>query len=407
MKKNSYIKSYKSDIYIMIPYTSTNIIMNCFENKENDICKEYLKYMNENSKNECSDDISRYLKRYYLGQKKLCVQKNDNTNEYEIEEVNLYLTINEPTGICLLTIMDLNSNFSPTHIQDQAIIDKLYIKENNSIVTIDKYLNSKYNLNRSGEAKILLSLSNKPENNLEFQYMLASERYDNLEEYKLSSKEIMANSKQNFSQYDFYEIYASKSSVVYILKDFDYNSIMNIQEEALILFIMELILFQNAAVLRTNKKIVESLANDGKVTLDFIESLYIEFGKTIKFWGKDVFKYVTAQILFIKINESFATKDILEDYYTNQKFLEHIVNLRDVQNSNRESKILNLIVLVLTILQVIPILISFVNWIKNIPNNVASNVMFQFIGLSSLSLLFVVILIKNNKEKKKKRSNEE
>ena len=71
---------------------------------------------------------------------------------------------------------------------------------------------------------------------------------------------------------------------------------------------------------------------------------------------------MTVQNVSSKINDAFGTKNIIEEYYKNQNHLEHIVNLRDIQDSNRESKILNIIVLILTIVQVIPIIIEFINW---------------------------------------------
>ena len=193
--------------------------------------------------------------------------------------------------------------------------------------------------------------------------MIASESYtSDRVDYKLNSKEFKKICSDNFSQYDFYEIYASRDAVVYVLHTFDDNLITNIQDEVPILFIMELIMFQDAAVLRTNNKIVDQLSKNGSVSISFIENLYKEFGKTIKFWNKGVFKYETVQNLSSKINEAFGTENTLAEYYKNQDFLEHIVNLRDLQNSNKESKILNIIALVLTVVQVVPLILEFIDW---------------------------------------------
>ena len=102
--------------------------------------------------------------------------------------------------------------------------------------------------------------------------------------YLLDSKEINNLANNNFSQYKYYELYASKYSVIYILNTFSDDLILNIQDEITILYIMELIMFQSASVLRTNNRVIKELSKEGTVSLKFIEELYREFGKTIKFW---------------------------------------------------------------------------------------------------------------------------
>ena len=245
-----------------------------------------------------------------------------------------------------------------------------------------------------------------PKNPLEFEYMIASESFNSKRvDYKLDSKEFKEICQNNLAQYDFYELYASRDAVVYVLHTFDDNLMTNIMDEAPILFIMELIMFQSAAILRTNNKIVEQLSKSGSVNISFIESLYREFGKTIKFWSKDVFKYEAVQNLSTTIHKAFGTEKILEDYYTNQKFLEHIVNLRDVQDSNRESKILNGIVLLLTIMQVIPIALTFINWLGTNNNLLEELLKPQYtISFTTIIILLVILLIKKRKTKKKRET---
>ena len=222
--------------------------------------------------------------------------------------------------------------------------------------------------------------------------------------YKLNSKELTEKSKDNFSQYNFYDIYASKSSVVYVLNTFSDNLILNIQDEVPILFIMEIIMFQEASVLRTNNRITEQLSQNGSVSLKFIENLYKEFGKTIRFWNKYVFKYETVQNLAVKLNNAFETQNTLDEYHKNQEFLEHIVSLRDIQSSNRESKILNFIVLILTLIQVIPVVMQFIDWLFKTnfnPINIFDPK--YLLSLSTILILIIILLIKKRRDKNNKR----
>lgn len=409
MEKNmneKYEKTFKSDIYIMIPFKSMGEV-NIPKNVESDaITKEYLSCIEDNSNYQCNNKVTKDLKRDFIGNNYLaCFNYNYDGTVIDKEKIYMFLSYHKATGLYLLTLMDLKNKFSPTQIEDQVTTDNIFIyDEANNLTNINEYMKNKYNLERCGEAKTLLSISNKPKNASEFECMLASETFkpfvDNGQYYRLTSKEVEKASQDNFSQYDFYEIYAYKSSVVYVLKTFCDDDILNIQDEIPILFIMELIMFQSAAVLRTNNEIIDQLSKGETVSLRFIENLYKEFGKTIRFWNKDVFKYITVQNISSKINEAFDTKKITDEYYKNQSHLEHIVNLRDIQDSNRESKILNIIVLILTVVQVIPIIIEFINWIFS--TDIGNLSCIYWIDLGVLLIILIILLLKNRIEKKKK-----
>ena len=403
---NDYEKTYKSDFYIMIPFTSNHNINNLKSMNNDELSKEFLKCMNDTAIYECDNSVSKDMNRFFLGKNYIaCLSDEYDGTVITKEEIYMFLTRHSSTGIYVLTIMNLGNNFSPTQIEDQVTTDNIFIYDDNTLININNYMKNKFNLKRCGEAKSLLSISNKPRDYLEFECMMASESYtSNKINYKLNSKEFKKMCENNFAQYDFYEIYASRDAVVYVLHTFDDNLITNIQDEVPILFIMELIMFQDASVLRTNNKIVEQLSKSGSVSISFIESLYKEFGKTIRFWNKGVFKYETVQNLSSKINEAFGTKNTLDEYYKNQDFLEHIVNLRDVQNSNKESKILNIIAIVLTIVQVVPLIIEFIDWFFETDFNKINIFSPKYIfSISTLLVIILIILIRKKVIKNKQR----
>lgn len=403
---DNYEKTYKSDFYIMIPFTSNHNINNLKSMKNDELSKEFLKCMNDTAIYECDNSVTKDMNRFFLGKNYIaCLSDEYDGTVITKEEIYMFLTRHSSTGIYVLTIMNLGNNFSPTQIEDQVTTDNIFIYDDNTLININNYMKNKFNLKRCGEAKSLLSISNKPRDYLEFECMMASESYtSNKINYKLNSKEFKKMCENNFAQYDFYEIYASRDAVVYVLHTFDDNLITNIQDEVPILFIMELIMFQDASVLRTNNKIVEQLSKSGSVSISFIESLYKEFGKTIRFWNKGVFKYETVQNLSSKINEAFGTKNTLDEYYKNQDFLEHIVNLRDVQNSNKESKILNIIAIVLTIVQVVPLIMEFIDWFFETDFNRINIFSPKYVfSVSTLLIIILIILIRKKVIKNKQR----
>lgn len=402
---DGYKKTYNSDMYIMVPYSSKNNPQINQELENDDLSLEYINCMEDNAQYECNNNVVHDLKRVFIRKSYLACMDDDYTGKVLAkEQIYMFLTLHKPTGLYLLTIMNLSNNFSPTQIEDQVSTNHLFIYDDNeNMISIDEFMKNTYGLDRCGDAKVLISISNKPKDDLEFQYLIAGESYNSRRiDYKLKAQEFIEACNNNFAQYDFYDIYASRNTVVYVLHTFDENLITNIQDEVPILFIMELIMFQNASVLRTNNRITEQLSKNGSVNIKFIEGLYSEFGKTIKFWNKDVYKYQAVQNLSTSIHKAFGTQKILDDYYRNQQFLEHIVNLRDVQNSNRESKILNLIVLVLTAMQVLPVIISFFQWLINREITLSEFIgAGSTIGISSLLLLVIVIILKRKNDKNK------
>lgn len=405
LRLQDYEKSYQNDLYIMIPYSTNQLSLEAISKEsENEFAKEYLESIHANSKYECDHKIVEDLSRFYLGKKQLVYYSNEyDDNIYGLIDLDLFITYHKNTNLILLTMMTLHSEYSPTQIQDQVTSNRLAIKEGDTILDFNEYLKKEYHMDKICNGKMFVSTSNSPKDDIELEYLLASEAYlGKRNDYLLNSKEFKEQANHDFSQYDFCEIYGGIDSIVYVMKDFSNNSLNNIRKETLILYIMEVIMFQKASVLRTNNKIVEELDNDGKVTLSNIEELYTEFGKTISLWNINIFNYPAVQNIANHISRCFETNKDYEEYTKNQKFLEHIVNLRDIQNSNREDKILNGIVLLLTIIQVIPLIISFQDWINHQEKYLELLLSF---GLVLLLLLSVLLLTRRRKKKRSKRKD--
>lgn len=401
-------KDYKNDVYIMMPLSG-----NMVKNVQNQNIKEdfsYIETIDKLSKYECNNNIVKKIKRTFLGKYKLAYM-NDEYDGNILGKIDsyFYLTSHQDTNLNILTIVIPDNKYSATQIQDQVSSNNLYILIDENMVNVEEYIEKNYNLVKCGDTKTVLCLSNKPSNPNELNYMLASESFNSIynKKYnsnKISSTQIENISSVNIAQYEFYEAYSSRTSIVYIMKSFLNDLEKRLPYEAILLFIVELNIFQISAIKRTNKKIMDGLSKEGNVSLKFIETLYKEFGKTVVFWDYNNFNYSTSQYLANQINESFKTNEELDTYYRNQNFLEHIVDLKDAQLSNKENKILNVIVLILTLLQVIPVIISFLQWLFD--KYTDGNLLPIFTTTGSLSaitlILLIVLLQRKNKENRKK-----
>ena len=401
-----FAKTYKDDLYIMIPLKGNEVTI---PKNSNDIGDYYINSLYRFSNYECNNNIAQSLKRTFLGEIPIgCIDDYYTKEVIDSQIAYLFLTSHIDTKLHILTVVVPNNKLSTTMLQDQASSNNLYIKDGGNWRNLFEYIFEKYKLKKCGEPKTIVCLSNKPRNENEMRAMLASEAFDG--EYNLESEELYLTSNKldqisnnNISQYAFCETYASEVAVIYVLKGFKDNFKENLGHEELVIFIVELTMFQFSAINRTNQKIVEGLSKEGNVSLKFIENLYKELGKTVIFWNNDNFYYSSSQSFADAIYRSFKTHESFELYKKNQYFLEHIVDLKNAQSTNRENKILNIIVIILTCLQVIPVIISFITWLLDITSP------YTVLGVSGTSvtiiILLIIILIRRNKETKKKRKN--
>lgn len=401
IKTIKFAKAYKDDFYIMIPFTGEEPII---EENNDDIGNSYVNSLNKFTDYECNNNIVKSLNRKFLGKLLLgCIDDYYTKEVLQTQEAYLFLTSHKKTKLHILTVVVPNNKMSTTMLQDQATSDNLYIY-NNDWINLITYIEKKYNFKISGKPKTIVCLSNKPKNIEEMNAMLASEAFEgeytiNYDESILTSNALEEIAKNDISQYGFFEAYASDISIVFILKNFSDIYKENLRQQTLVLVVAELVMLQDASIKRTNQKIVEGLSKEGNVSLKFIENLYKEFGKTVVFWDTDNFYYRSSQSFADSIYKSFKTHEHFELYKKDQEFLEHIVDLKNAQSTNRENKILNIIAILLALLQVVPVIIEFINWLLGKVS--FSNVLFAISGTGITFTLILLIIIKFRKSNKK------
>jgi len=401
IKTIKFAKAYKDDFYIMIPFTGEEPII---EENNDDIGNSYVNSLNKFTDYECNNNIVKSLNRKFLGKLLLgCIDDYYTKEVLQTQEAYLFLTSHKKTKLHILTVVVPNNKMSTTMLQDQATSDNLYIY-NNDWINLITYIEKKYNFKICGKPKTIVCLSNKPKNIEEMNAMLASEAFEgeytiNYDESILTSNALEEIAKNDISQYGFFEAYASDISIVFILKNFSDIYKENLRQQTLVLVVAELVMLQDASIKRTNQKIVEGLSKEGNVSLKFIENLYKEFGKTVVFWDTDNFYYRSSQSFADSIYKSFKTHEHFELYKKDQEFLEHIVDLKNAQSTNRENKILNIIAILLALLQVVPVIIEFINWLLGKVS--FSNVLFAISGTGITFTLILLIIIKYRKSNKK------
>lgn len=355
----SYSKTYENDIYFFLPMTATDsekafVAMKKADCRRPDRDEEeqesfgdvYCETLTEHVLYECNNETFRTLERFYLGEFRLaCYDDNYDGRVLDQEKVHMFVTAHRKTGLYIVTLAIHDNHYIPTQLIDQMSTDNLdfYVPEEDKTVPVITYLNERFGLTLCGESKCVACLSNRPHNELELAYILAGETYVSEHiDYHLHPRRV-EELLRNHACYDYYESYISHSVIAFVFEDYPDSIFARLDDEASVLFVVEIVLFQNTAVLRTNRRVVEELDDNDGITNAEVEELYLEFGQTMKFWSTDIFKYPFSQKEAEEVIQSFGIDKALDEYHRNQTFIDRLIEIRSNIADERSDSNMNLI----------------------------------------------------------------
>jgi hypothetical protein len=384
-------KIFNADVYIFLP-----MLRSAKEIRPAEACPEelgeFIKTMDETAEYECRRGISTQIERLPLEALKIGIGP-DTYSEDDVltfAEADIALVLHKNSPLILATLIFKRASFDITSLLDQMSVGKLSIKSGESLA---EYFYRKYKCRTVGDGKALVCISEKP--GADIMSMLSGEAYNSSKvSYKLRPEALERESTENLAQYDFYECYASRRTVIYVLPSMYGQSFSdNLNDEAAMVFIMELLMFRHNAIESVGAQVLSNLAETRKLKLKDIEELYINFGRTLIFWEKENYKYAGAQRLADNIAGRFELDAEQESFYRKLGQIEHIVELRNSQQTEREGKIINAIAIFLAFLQVAPLL-------TNLFTGIELPYWTMLPGLGVLTVFFLAVLFVHRRQKK-------
>ncbi len=426
-----YQKSYDNDIFFFLPMTEVEdadgdifeLLRQAQPAVQEDSYEDiYCKVLDHHVEYECNILDSHELERVYLGEFRLACYDDDYEREMDEEEedaplydfdylddpesgkqyfyapdypvdpkertkkrvlhaaekVHLFVTAHKKTGIYIVSVALPNNRYIPTQLIDQMSTEHLdiLIEQNGEdvLVPITAYMEKHFSLVLCGESKCVVCLSQEPKSRTELGYLLSGETYVSAAiDYRIRP-ERLEKFLPNRAYYDYYDSYISRSVIAFIFKEYSKDFKKRLEEETSELFIVEVVLLQNTAVVRTNRHVAAELSESDGISSREIERLYLEFGRTIKFWRSDVFKYPGSQLEADEVVRSFGIEEALEEYYRNQSFLDRLVEIRGTiavrearkvsekaqEESERASKRMNDILYILACIESVSIIVGAV-----------------------------------------------
>ncbi len=373
---DSYLKTYENDIFFFVPMTTDspkttyksvlkdNKRTPREENTDDERCYGdlYCDTLTDHVLYECNASVFKNLDRFYLGEFKLaCYDDNYDGNVIDVEMAHLFVTAHRKTGIYIVTLAVHDNHYIPTQLIDQMSTNHLeiYNEKSGRYENINDYMNRMYSLYLCGDSKCVACLSNMPDDDNELLYILSGETFVSEHiDYKIRENEATAELLKNRACYDYYDSFISESVIAFIFHEYSHDLSERLECETSELFIVEIVLFQNTAVHRTNKRVVEELYETDGISNAEIEELYLEFGYTMKFWSTDIYKYPFSQREANEVIKVFGISKALEDYYRNQAFIDRLIEIRTNMSEEKSNARMNFILYLLAWIEGVSILLG-------------------------------------------------
>lgn len=365
------------------------------EESQNTFILKYNDILNEVSEYECDYRFVSTIQRKAVG----IIQIAYMSDEYNLEkaewiEAYCCYAYQEISNLGILQIFVPDCEKEDSQVGDIVLSEHLRIRTNGREFKLNEYIEY-IGLSISGKLRILYCNSLQAKNDTDIGYLLAGETACSEHvDYKIRNEKLKELSAVNISKYDFYELYASQMSLVYLLRDFSEDFTVNLEKEALLIYICEVALLQNAAISRINGQIIDELMQNSNISARKTLKLQVEFGKTILLWDNYIYSYYMSQELSNDIVKAFGTDRLLEEYERNSNHIEQIASLKNGISSEIEGKILNILAFVLSIGQLIELIKNGVDYFKGY------HIQLGVSGMGVALLIIILALIRKKQRHK-------
>lgn len=409
------METFKGNIYIYIPCIITNpdetenALKEANKDRESPMF-DFLNEMASRSDKEIIDSMRENLRRLPMGTINiLCSDTDEETSlkHRQFSKANWVLTIHERTRLAVACIVVEKTEIPATQLLDQVSKEQILYKTNpdDKLENFEQMLKREYLMCKSGTTRVCLSTRkcDKP-SEIEIQHYFACETY-NSKDMRASIKSSILNkqSQRNLAQYDSSEIFIGKKSILRVdCREECQESGPTFFSDCAFLFIVELMILKDAAISRTHRKVLKGIADGNHFSLQEIDNYSQEFSTTTPFWSLDIFRYTTAQRLANNIDLEFGTSKDFENYFKDQRFLEHRINLKNALAAESENQMLNVLAILVFIFEAVPASYHLLIGILNEKLTLQTNMIASLLSVSFVSIL-LLLLIKLIKRKNSKR----
>lgn len=366
----------------------------------------FLESLQTTSTIEFSGDLARQLERSCLGDLEIvgvAYSEGDfHGTEIGRQRVRAYLTIHEPTRLGVIIFALPACSISPHHLLNQMTREDLRVSTlgSETVRSVREWMETDY-LQPLGTPRATVILSEQPP--IDSLRLLLAAEADPVDQ--ISSPEISAAAYNDIAQYRYYSMYVSETCEVEVPVPFRETYELRIPDEALTVFIMELILLQEAALGRVSLSVSREIQRyhyaSSADPLAIIENLGREFAEAMVLWNIRNFRYRTAQNLADHFSRAFRIEKIRENFSASRQLLEQLIEIHSTRLAERENKVVSALLVILTTLQVLPVLYLTILGLLRLSFR-ADEFLAAVVSLCVCGSLWLIFLSRRNRQRAKK-----
>ena len=347
------------DFYALYPCTITDLeAVKAAEKKENVYCEHLKERIRANNEEELDGKFFRGITRINLG----TVTVNIRVEKLPCSQEGFaLLSVHEQTKAAMVAIVIQDLHIPGLLLNNYFAGDCLTVGNGAAGVPVKEWM-KKQNAQAYGTPKsLIISYEEIPKEEV-IQYLACEASPIGT----INGTVLHQWSQENIAQYDMATAYASDRCLLEITPKVDRNRIARLDQGAVELFFLELLIMQEAAISRVSDRVYE-LFHEGafRETGKRIQlyDLNMEAANAVLFVNYKKLRYPVTRLSARHIGERFGVAEELEHYQNCRALLEQMIAINTAEEEKIDGDLMSLLLLFLTMVQMVPLMASLVRYL--------------------------------------------
>lgn len=349
------------DFYALYPCTITDLeAVKAAEKKENVYCEHLKERIRANNEEELDGKFFRGITRINLGTVTVNIRVE---NLPCSQEGFAFLSVHEQTKAAMIAIVIQDLHIPGLLLNNYFAGDCLTVGNGAAGVPVKEWM-KKQNAQAYGTPKsLIISYEEIPKEEV-IQYLACEASPIGT----INGTVLHQWSQENIAQYDMATAYASDRCLLEITPKVDRNRIARLDQGAVELFFLELLIMQEAAISRVSGRVYElfhdgAFRETGKKIQTKLYDLNLEAANAVLFVNYKKLRYPVTRLSARHIGERFGVAEELEHYQNCRALLEQMIAINTAEEEKIDGDLMSLLLLFLTMVQMVPLMASLVRYL--------------------------------------------
>lgn len=331
----------KCDVYLLIPgkFEKDFEVWKQIPEKKRDVFDIFKKHIDECVATEYNSDFSQSLSRKCVGEVTIEIEDKENKKVYYQDA--LVGIVRHNTGFCVVEIMVQNCAVGGNKLLNWYCGNMLQLIYENKKYSIEEFLGNLHIRAYGKKRSMVFSYGEVTEE--ELVNALANEEFP-MGKIRGDLKDKIKC--ENIAQYDTAEVYVSEETMFEKCQMFNVFGNQRLKYDAIEIFFVELILFQDAAIEKVyvdlEKEREKQKENyDVEKSIARYEEINFDMSQAIRFADYSQFNFPTVRKSAQKVASCFGIEQVFEKYERNKALLESLISANKRKRQEEQDNIKN------------------------------------------------------------------